>query len=93
MKIRSKTVFVYDLEVFPNLFTCYAMNTESKGARQVGKTYAIRKYARKHGMNLIEINFYEDVVARKLFVGAKMQRMYFFAYRLIHTRRHLCQTP
>lgn len=25
-----------------------------KGARQTGKTYAIRKYAKKHGLNLIE---------------------------------------
>ena len=27
------------------------------GARQVGKTYAIRKYARRHGLNLVEMNF------------------------------------
>ena len=52
----------------------YANNKSAlllKGARQVGKTYAIRKYAEKHGMNLIEINFYEDVAARKLFIGAE----------------------
>lgn len=42
-----------------------------KGARQVGKTFAIRKYARKYGMNLIEINFYQDAAARKLFAGAE----------------------
>lgn len=42
-----------------------------KGARQVGKTFAIRKYAQKHKMNLIEINFYEDEPARSLFKGAK----------------------
>ncbi len=41
-----------------------------KGARQTGKTYAIRKYAKKHGLNLIEINFYEDKKARTLFDGA-----------------------
>ncbi|MCQ2369915.1 MAG: ATP-binding protein [Paludibacteraceae bacterium] len=41
-----------------------------KGARQTGKTYAIRKYAQKHNMNLIEINFYEDKDARTLFDGA-----------------------
>ena len=52
----------------------YANSTSSlllKGARQVGKTYAIRKYAEKHKMNLIEINFYEDIPARNLFVGAQ----------------------
>ena len=41
-----------------------------KGARQTGKTYAIRKYAKTHGLNLIEINFYEDKSARTLFDGA-----------------------
>jgi len=50
----------------------YRYNTSSlllKGARQVGKTYAIRKYAEKQGINLIEINFYEDEPARNLFKG------------------------
>ena len=42
-----------------------------KGARQVGKTYAIRGYAKKHKMNLIEINFYEDESAQNLFSGAQ----------------------
>lgn len=40
-----------------------------KGARQTGKTYAIRKYAKVHGLYLIEINFYEDKSARTLFEG------------------------
>lgn len=42
-----------------------------KGARQVGKTSAIREYAKKKKMNLIEINFYEDKSARNLFKGAQ----------------------
>ena len=29
MKIRGKTVFVYDIEVFPNVFILTAKNTES----------------------------------------------------------------
>ena len=33
MLIRGKTVFVYDVEVFPNLFTCTIKNTESKVIR------------------------------------------------------------
>ena len=33
MLIRGKTVFVYDVEVFPNLFTCTVKNTESKAIR------------------------------------------------------------
>lgn len=40
-----------------------------KGARQTGKTFAIRKYAKKHKLNLVEINFYEDKDARALFSG------------------------
>ena len=31
MKIRGKTVYVYDIEVFPNVFHCTAKNTETGG--------------------------------------------------------------
>lgn len=41
------------------------------GARQVGKTMAIRKFAQKADMKLIEINFYEDASARDIFIGAQ----------------------
>lgn len=41
-----------------------------KGARQTGKTFAIRKFAKANNMNLIEINFFEDKDARTLFDGA-----------------------
>lgn len=30
MKIRNKTVFVFDVEIFPNVFTCTVKNTETK---------------------------------------------------------------
>ena len=33
MLLKNKTVFVYDIEVFPNLFTCTIKNTESKAIR------------------------------------------------------------
>ena len=52
----------------------YANNKSAlllKGARQVGKTSAIREYAKRHKMNLIEINFYEDDSACSLFSGAQ----------------------
>ena len=52
----------------------YANNKSAlllKGARQVGKTSAIRKYARKQKMNLIEINFYEDDLACGIFKGSQ----------------------
>lgn len=41
------------------------------GARQVGKTYAIRKYAERRGMRLVEINFFEDPSAAAIFEKAK----------------------
>lgn len=41
------------------------------GARQVGKTYAIRRYAERQKLNLIEINFYEDNNAKSIFENAK----------------------
>ena len=30
MKIRNKTVKVYDIEVFPNVFTCTVKDTETQ---------------------------------------------------------------
>ena len=54
----------------------YANNKSAlllKGARQVGKTSAIRKYAAKQKMNLIEINFYEDDSACNIFKGSQNQ--------------------
>ena len=30
MIIKGKTVFVYDIEIFPNFFSCAVKNTESK---------------------------------------------------------------
>ena len=41
-----------------------------QGARQTGKTVAIRKYAQTHHCDLLEINFYEDTKARTIFEGA-----------------------
>lgn len=44
------------------------------GARQTGKTYIIRQYAKNQGLNLVEINFLENELARKLFEGAKSSK-------------------
>lgn len=41
-----------------------------KGAKQTGKTFAIRKFAERHQYNLIEINFDEDADAKSIFVGS-----------------------
>lgn len=40
------------------------------GARQVGKTYAIRQYAKRAGLNLIEINFFALPQAQTIFDNA-----------------------
>ena len=61
-----------DLDLF--IDNHYANNRSAlllTGARQVGKTFAIRRYAEKHDLNLVEINFYEDENARSIFDKAK----------------------
>ncbi|MEY4064437.1 MAG: hypothetical protein RIR26_645 [Pseudomonadota bacterium] len=40
-----------------------------RGARQVGKTFSVRSFARKHGLQLVEINFEKKPSARKIFEG------------------------
>ena len=40
------------------------------GARQVGKTYIIREVAKKYFESIIEINFYENELARRTLQGA-----------------------
>ena len=40
------------------------------GARQVGKTYSIRKYAKQHGLNLIEFNFLLQPETMDIIIGA-----------------------
>ena len=58
-----------------NYIEQHYMNSRSAllltGARQTGKTFAIRKYAQTKGLNLIEINFYEDSSACRIFEGAQ----------------------
>lgn len=41
------------------------------GARQTGKTFAVRRYAKAHNLNLVEINFYEDESAKIIFEGVQ----------------------
>lgn len=78
MLIRNKTVFVYDVEVFPNLFTCTIKNTESKAIR----SYEISE--RKNDLPLIvkvflnkkilacgyNILFYDTVIINYLLIHA-----------------------
>ena len=58
------------------------------GARQVGKTIAIRKYAQKAEMELVEINFYEDQLAKNIFIGAQNAQDVLLRISA-HTRRQL----
>ena len=41
------------------------------GARQTGKTFALRKYAERKGLNLVEINFLQETEAVRIFDGAQ----------------------
>lgn len=40
------------------------------GARQVGKTYAVRKYAKQNGLNLVELNFLLQPETISIITGA-----------------------
>ena len=40
------------------------------GARQVGKTYSIRQFAKRHYKSFVEINFIRDTVAKDIFEKA-----------------------
>ncbi|MCD8205909.1 MAG: AAA family ATPase [Clostridia bacterium] len=50
-----------------NLKTCLLID----GARQVGKTYVVREFAKRYCKNFIEINFLDNSDARTLFKTAK----------------------
>lgn len=41
------------------------------GARQVGKTYAVRKYAGQHGLKLVELNFLLQPETKSIVAGAR----------------------
>lgn len=41
------------------------------GARQVGKTYAVRKYAGQHGLRLVELNFLLQPETKSIVAGAR----------------------
>lgn len=41
------------------------------GARQVGKTFSIRQFAKRKFENFVEINFIESPEAKRIFLGAK----------------------
>ncbi len=56
------------------------------GARQVGKTFAIRKYAKEADLDLLEINFYEDSEARSIFTDARDVREILFRLSAYYNR-------
>ncbi len=47
------------------------------GARQVGKTFIIRDFARRHYKNVVEINFIKNPKAKSLFEGAVNEDEFF----------------
>ncbi len=57
-------------------FQCFLRDENKKallvtGARQVGKTYSIRAFARENFRSFIEVNFLENPAAKELFENAK----------------------
>lgn len=78
MLIRNKTVFVYDVEVFPNLFTCTMKNTESKAIRsyeiserKIDLPLIVKVFLNKKilacGYNIL---FYDNVIINYLLIHA-----------------------
>lgn len=53
MKIRNKTVFVFDIEIFPNVFHCVVKNTETK------KRYYLEISSRRNDIQKIIDGFYQ----------------------------------
>lgn len=62
-------------EIKNNIIKFFSNNPQQAlmitGARQVGKTYIIREYAKEYYDYLVEINFYENRDAIDLFLNAK----------------------
>ena len=50
------------------------------GARQVGKTFTIRKCAQAHDYHFVEFNLIKDTDARKLFSEAKNSEEFFILF-------------
>lgn len=53
MKIRDKTVFVFDVEIFPNVFHCVVKDTETK------KRYLLEISSRRNDIKKIIDGFYQ----------------------------------
>lgn len=56
------------------------------GARQTGKTFAIRKFAKASGLKLVEINFLENPEATTVFVRSRDTQI-----RQIICFSHICR--
>jgi len=54
-----------------------------KGARQVGKTYLIREFAKQHYQSIVEINFLENKDSVRLFAAARDARELFASISLL----------
>ena len=62
-----------------------------RGARQVGKSYLIRDFAKTHGLDLVELNFEREPKAASLFADGETVRVLrgievFTGRRLVHGR-------
>lgn len=74
LKSPWKNVIMVNRKLDAYIERHYAVNKSAlllTGARQTGKTFAVRKYADKYRLNLIEINFYEDESAKVIFEGVQ----------------------
>lgn len=79
MKIRNKTVYVFDIEIFPNVFTCTVKNTETK----TWQVFEIS--ARKNDLNELVNLFWtiRDPNINKFDIDLKTDKL-FCGYNNIH---------
>ena len=57
------------------------------GARQIGKTFVIRKLGKKHFKNYVEINMIEDKTNNRLFENVKNTKEFYFAIQSYHGKK------
>ena len=62
-------------KIYKEIESFYANNKKEAllltGARQVGKSFVIREFGKKHFESFVEINFLENTDAATVFLGAQ----------------------
>ena len=73
--LQKVTAMIFKRKIFKDI-ECWNKNSKNealliKGARQVGKTTAVREFARANYANFVEINFEQNTEAKQAFAGSR----------------------